>query len=108
MNAPQILYIVTYDYIARAIGRCHGTADLNLNEHSQSEIANMILAGLIPGVEQVFECAEGEPRKDVTQDVATLVCDRILSEGHELDYDMATWLHKVLGTDAIAWPAAAE
>lgn len=100
----MILYIVTYDYIARGIGRCTGTADLSLNEHSQPEIAGMILAGIIPGVEQIFECAEGEPRRDVTEDVARIVRDRIVSEGHELDWETANWIHKVLGTDAIAWP----
>ena len=43
------LYLVTYDYRDRAIGRCTGTADLSLNQQSRREVAEQIARGLIPG-----------------------------------------------------------
>src|SRR5437868_11524037 len=50
------LYLITYDYHDRAIGRCTGTADLSLNQQSRRDVAEQIARGLIPGAERVFEC----------------------------------------------------
>ena len=46
------LYLVTYDYRDRAIGRCTGTADLSSNQQSRREVAEQIARGLIPGAER--------------------------------------------------------
>jgi hypothetical protein len=60
------LYLVTYDYRDRAIGRCTGTADLSLNQQSRREVAEQIARGLIPGAERVFECVPGECCTDIS------------------------------------------
>ena len=105
---PCPLYLVTYDYRDRIVGRSTGTADRSLNKQSRREVTDEIVQGLIPGVERIYECVPGESCTDITEDIAGDVACRIVNEQRERDYDTVTWLHAVLGTTSMAWPVAAE
>lgn len=105
MNAH--LYLITFSNIIRG-RRSTGTYELDMDRMTRSNIADDILSGQFPGVERIIELDQpqgfGGSWSDITEDIAILVRDRIVSEQHTLDYEMANWPHQVLGTDSIAWP----
>ena len=96
------LYLVTYDYRDRAIGRCTGTADLSLNQQSRREVAEQIARGLIPGVERVFECVPGERCTDISEDVARDAMSLALQQFEPLDGDLLDFLERHLGCQSVA------
>jgi len=96
------LYLVTYDYRDRAIGRCTGTADLSLNQQSRREVAEQIARGLIPGAERVFECVPGERCTDISEDVARDAMGLALQQFEPLDGDLLDFLERHLGCQSVA------
>src|SRR3954462_2512095 len=96
------LYLVTYDYRDRAIGRCTGTADLSLNQQSRREVAEQIARGLIPGAERVFECVPGERCTDISEDVARDAMSLALQQFEPLEGDLLDFLERHLGCQSVA------
>ena len=96
------LYLVTYDYRDRAIGRCTGTADLSLNQQSRREVAEQIARELIPGAERVFECVPGEHCTDISEDVARDALDLALQQFEPFDGDLLDFLERHLGCQSVA------
>src|SRR3954452_21474110 len=96
------LYLVTYDYRDRAIGRCTGTADLSLNQQSRREVAEQIARGLIPGVERVFECVTGGRCTDISEDVARDAMGLALQQFEPLEGDLLDFLERHLGCQSVA------
>ncbi len=102
------LYLVTYDYRDRAIGRCTGTADLSLNRQSRREVAEQIARGLIPGAERVFECVPGERCTDISEDVARDAMGLALQQFEPLDGDLLDFLERHLGCRSVPRPAGSS
>ena len=103
MGMPtEPLYLVTYDYLDRTIGRCTGTADLSLNQQSRREVAEQIARGLIPGAERVFECVPGERCTDISEDVARDAMGLALQQFEPLDGDLLNFLERHLGCQSVA------
>ena len=98
----QPLYLITYDYRDRAIGRCTGTADLSLNQQSRREVAEQIARGLIPGVERVFECVPGGRCTDISEDVARDAMGLALQQFEPLEGDLLDFLERHLGCQSVA------
>ena len=96
------LYLVTYDYRDRAIGRCTGTADISLNKQSRKDVAEEIARGLIPGAERVFECIPGGSCTDISVDIATDAMAIALRDFEPVDADLLAFVERHLGCGHVA------
>ena len=100
----QILYFVECDF-----GNGKAFLECDRDRSSFKQVIDDIVSGEVENVLTVLEVIEGEKScRDVTEDVARAVRDRILNEQLPLEWDMANFLHGQLGVGSIAWPRAAE
>jgi hypothetical protein len=103
MNRP--LYLIEQAHGAE------GTDLVQVADRKQAvhEIAEGYHHGKSFGVSRVLEILPDNTWADITTEVAREVRDSIMRDPHaEYDWQMADWLHNVLGVGAIRWPRAAE